>query len=136
MSNRGQGLWGTPYVPTPGGAPISVRSTEYYLKRFGVLTSLTWKGDAHEVEGGVWYETNDFTQARRFYGEPSIAGPTRDFTELQSNSFRTDWEYDFDTESVRVPSAGHLVGDRHAAPELRLPFGARREHRAHGRSAT
>ena len=54
--NRGQGLWGTPYVATPGGAPLSVRSTEYYLKRFGVLTSLSWKGNSHEVEGGVWYE--------------------------------------------------------------------------------
>ena len=48
--NRGQGLWGTPYTPTPGGAPLSMRSTEYDLKRFGVLTSLTWTGGAHEVE--------------------------------------------------------------------------------------
>ena len=77
--NRGQGLWGTPYVATPGGAPLSVRSTEYYLERMGALTALTWSGGAHEVNGGLWYETNEFTQARRFYGEPSIAGPTRDF---------------------------------------------------------
>ncbi len=26
--NEGMGLWGTPYVPTPGGAPLSVRTTE------------------------------------------------------------------------------------------------------------
>jgi len=117
--NRGQGLWGTPYVPTPGGAPISVRSTEYYLKRLGVLTSLSWKGDAHEIEGGVWYETNDFTQARRFYGEPSSAGPTRNFTELLTGSFRTDWEYDFDTDSYVF----HLQDTWSVNDQLRLNFG-------------
>ena len=122
--NRGQGLWGTPYVSTPGGAPISVRSTEYYLKRMGVLTSLSWKGDAHEIEGGVWYETNDFTQARRFYGEPSSAGPTRDFTELLTGSFRTDWEYDFDTESVVF----HLQDTWSLNDKLRLNFGFRSVH--------
>jgi iron complex outermembrane recepter protein len=119
--NRGQGLWGTPYVPTPGGAPISVRSTEYYLKRLGVLTSLSWKGAAHEVKGGVWYETNDFTQARRFYGEPSSAGPTRDFTELLTGSFRTDWEYDFDTQSYVF----HLQDTWSVNDQLRLNFGFR-----------
>jgi iron complex outermembrane recepter protein len=119
--NRGQGLWGTPYVPTPGGAPISVRSTEYYLKRIGVLTSLSWKGAAHAVEGGVWYETNAFTQARRFYGEPSSTGPTRDFTELLTGSFRTDWEYDFDTDSYVF----HLQDTWSVNDKLRLNFGFR-----------
>ena len=122
--NRGQGLWGTPYAPTPGGAPLSVRSTEYYLKRLGVLTSLSWKGNSHEVEGGLWYETNDFTQARRFYGEPSRSGPTRDFTELLTNSFRTDWEYDFDTESYVF----HLQDTWLVNDKLRLNFGFRSVH--------
>ncbi len=122
--NRGQGLWGTPYTPTPGGAPLSVRSTEYYLKRLGVVTALTWTGGAHEVNGGIWYETNDFTQARRFYGEPSITGPTRDFTELQSNAFRTDWEYDFDTESYVF----HLQDTWSITDKLRLNFGFRSVH--------
>src|SRR5262245_47879985 len=77
--NEGQGLWGTPYTPTPGGAPLSIRTTEYDLSRQGVITALTWTAGNHEINGGVWYETNDFIQARRFYGEPSVAGPTRDF---------------------------------------------------------
>ena len=123
-SNRGQGLWGTPYTPTPGGAPLSIRSTEYYLKRVGVVTALTWTGGAHEVNGGVWYETNDFTQARRFYGEPSSTGPTRDFAELQSNSFQTDWEYDFDTESYVF----HLQDTWSVTDKLRLNFGFRSVH--------
>jgi iron complex outermembrane receptor protein len=120
-SNRGQGLWGTPYTPTPGGAPLSIRSTEYYLKRMGVVTGLTWSAGNHQVNGGVWYETNDFTQARRFYGEPSSAGPTRDFMELQGNSFQTDWEYDFDTESYVF----HLQDTWSVTQALRLNFGFR-----------
>jgi iron complex outermembrane recepter protein len=31
--NEGMGLWGTPYVPTPGGAPLAVRTTEYEIDR-------------------------------------------------------------------------------------------------------
>ena len=58
-------------MPTPGGAPLSIRTTEYDLSREGIVTALTWTGGDHEVKGGVWYETNDFNQARRFYGEPS-----------------------------------------------------------------
>jgi iron complex outermembrane recepter protein len=33
--NEGQGLWGTPYVPTPMGAPLTVRTTEYDIDRQG-----------------------------------------------------------------------------------------------------
>ena len=40
--NEGQGLWGTPYTPTPGGAPLSIRTTEYDLAREGLVTALTW----------------------------------------------------------------------------------------------
>jgi iron complex outermembrane receptor protein len=119
--NRGQGLWGTPYQTSPGGLPLSVRSTEYYLKRFGVVTGLTWTSGAHEVNGGIWYETNDFTQARRFYGESSGAAPTRDFMELQSDSFQTDWEYDFDTQSYVF----HLQDTWSVTDTLRLNFGFR-----------
>lgn len=119
--NEGQGLWGTPYVPTPGGAPLSIRTTEYDLDRKGVLTALTWTLGDHEINGGVWYEMNDFTQARRFYGEPSAAGPTRSFMDFQRNPFRTDWEYDFETESLVL----HLQDTWSLSDALRLSFGLR-----------
>ncbi len=98
--NEGQGLWGTPYVVSPGGAPLSIRTTEYDLAREGIVTALVWTAGNHELEGGLWYETNDFVQARRFYAEPSLAAPTRSFADMQTNPFRTDWEYDFDTTTV------------------------------------
>lgn len=98
--NEGQGLWGTPYVQTPGGAPLSIRTTEYDIDRKGVLTALTFSAGDHEINGGVWFEKIDFTQARRFYGEPSRAAPTRSFEDFQRNPFFTQWEYDFDTDTV------------------------------------
>ncbi|HVF16663.1 MAG TPA: TonB-dependent receptor [Steroidobacteraceae bacterium] len=98
--NEGQGLWGTPYTPTPGGSPLSIRTTEYDMDRKGGLTSLALTFGAHEIGIGAWYETVEFTQARRFYGEPSRNAPTRDFEDMQRNPLLTQWEYDFDTETT------------------------------------
>jgi iron complex outermembrane receptor protein len=119
--DKGQGLWGTPYVPTPGGAPLSVRTTEYDLKRTGIVTSLDWKLGEHEVNAGIWYEDNNFNQARRFYGEPNIAAPTRNFMDFQDNPLQTQWEYDFKT-TTRVL---HLQDTWTVGEALRVNAGAR-----------
>jgi iron complex outermembrane recepter protein len=119
--DKGQGLWATPYVPTPGGAPLSVRTTEYDLKRTGVVTSLNWNLGDHELNGGIWYEDNDFTQARRFYAEPNIAAPTRDFMKFQRNPLQTQWEYDFKT-TTRVL---HLQDTWSIGDAVRVNVGAR-----------
>lgn len=104
-NDEGQGLWGTPYVPSPNyaaaaattdNAPISIRTTEYDLQRYGFVGSATLALGAHSVNAGVWYEDNEFNQARRYYGL-NLAAPQRSFLDMQSNPFRTDWEYDFST---------------------------------------
>jgi iron complex outermembrane receptor protein len=109
-NNEGQGLWWTPYVPTPAGArdqsgtaitapgPISVRTTEYEIERRGAIGSATLDLGAHQIEAGFWLEQNDFNQARRFYGLARAAN-TRDSLEFQRNPFFTQWEYDFETET-------------------------------------
>lgn len=119
--NEGQGLWGTPYVATPGGSPIAIRTTEYEIDRQGVLSALTYTVGAHEINGGVWYETIDFNQARRFYGEPSNTAPTRSFEDFQRNPFATDWEYDFDTDTVVF----HLQDTWSISDQLRVNAGFR-----------
>ena len=100
--NEGMGQWGTPYVPTPGGAPLSIRTTEYEIDRQGVIAALTWTIGSHEINGGVWYEDNDFDQARRFYGEPNRAGPTRSFLNFQKVPFFTQWQYTFNTRTTQL----------------------------------
>ncbi|MGH8264423.1 MAG: TonB-dependent receptor, partial [Steroidobacteraceae bacterium] len=110
--NNGQGIWFTPYVPTPVGAPdgaggtisapapISVRTTEYDIDRKGVTTGLSWNFGAHTVNGGIWYEDNDFNQARRFYGL-ELAAPQRDSLEFMRDPFFTQWEYAFNTKTTQ-----------------------------------
>jgi iron complex outermembrane receptor protein len=119
--NEGQGLWGTPYTPTPGGAPLSIRTTEYDLAREGLVSALTWSGGNHEINGGFWYENNDFVQARRFYGEPSRLGPSRSFEHFQTEPLLTQWEYDFATDSVVL----HLQDTWSIGDAVRLNFGFR-----------
>ena len=99
--NEGQGLWGTPYVPTPGGAPLSVRTTEYDIDRKGALATVGWTLGGHALEAGIWIENNDFNQARRFYPESSLAGPTQSFTSFRSDPLLTQWEYAFETKTMQ-----------------------------------
>ncbi len=117
--NEGMGLWGTPYVPTPGGAPLSVRTTEYDIDRKGVIASLRWNIDAHAVDAGVWVERNDFTQARRFYPESNPLAPTQDFTGFLKNPLLTQWQYDFETRTTQF----HIADTYTVSDGLRVNFG-------------
>lgn len=96
--NDGQGLWFTPYVVTPGGAPMSIRTTEYGIERYGAVSQLTAEIGDHTVSGGFWFEQNDFAHARRFYGL-NRASPGRSSTQFQRGAMATQWQYDFDTET-------------------------------------
>ena len=107
--DKGQGLWFTPYVPSPNygvagasadDAPISIRTTEYDLKRRGITASGTLNLGPHAINAGFWYEDNDFNQARRYYAL-NRAAPQRDSLAMQSGAFRTDWEYDFKTTTTK-----------------------------------
>lgn len=120
-TNEGQGLWGTPYVPTPNGAPLSIRTTEYDIDRTGVVSALTFELGAHSVNAGLWIETNDFNQARRFYGETGLVTPTRSFTEFQSNPLLTQWEYEFTTDTLQL----HIQDSWQATDALRIELGVK-----------
>ncbi len=100
-NNKGQGLWGTPYVPSPNGVPISIRTTEYDIYRKGVFGSLNVPVANTELTIGGWYEQNDFHQARRFYALSSRTEQGRSFLEFQRNPFFTQWEFDFSTETLQ-----------------------------------
>jgi iron complex outermembrane receptor protein len=117
--NEGQGLWGTPYVPTPGGAPLTIRTTEYQIDRSGFISELSYEMGAHTLSAGLWLEDNDFEQARRFYGEPSAAFASRDFLKFQRNPLLTQWEYAFNTQTTQL----HVKDIWQATDALRLEFG-------------
>lgn len=121
-NNTGRGLWWTPYVPTsafiPGGAPISVRTTEYSISRYGTIASLVYTLDNHEIEGGVWYENNNFHQARRYY---ALAADGSGVTSLQfpSNPMATQWAFAFNTTTLVF----HLQDTWKITDALKVNFG-------------
>jgi iron complex outermembrane recepter protein len=116
--NTGQGLWYTPYVPTPGGAPISIRTTEYLIHRKGVFADLGTTLGFNDLTVGGWYERNDFRQARRFYGLTSRAAPTRGSHDFQRGSFATQWDYQYQTDTVQ-----YYVQDKIALGAFTLNLG-------------
>jgi len=99
--NRGMGLWATPYVPSPNGVPISIRTTEYDIDRWGAFGSADVELAMNTVTVGGWYEHNDFNQARRFYGLESRTDPGRSFRDYPTNPFFTQWEFNFTTETLQ-----------------------------------
>ncbi|WP_409929061.1 TonB-dependent receptor family protein [Sphingomonas sp. BAUL-RG-20F-R05-02] len=124
--NEGQGSWITPYSPTSVGAlnqdgsvitapsPLGFRTTEYSIKRFGGIGTLSYETGANRIELGGWYENNDFTQARRFYGMTDSATPNRDTLAFQRNAYATQWDGKYNTETLQyhVEDTLRLFDDR------------------------
>lgn len=116
--NTGQGTWGTPYVASPNGVPMSVRTTEYDIQRGGVFGSLVADIGDHEISVGGWYEHNDFTQARRFYAYDSLTNPGRNHLKFQRNPFFTQWLFDFNTDTLQ-----YYVQDKISLGDLTINLG-------------
>lgn len=123
--NKGQGLWYTPYLVSPGfgtagstAAPLSIRTTEYDIDRSGIIAGLTVDVGAHRVSGGFWHEVNDFNQARRFYAE-TAAAPSRDPLNFQENPFATQWQYAFETKTT----TGHIEDEWTVSDAFKVNFG-------------
>ena len=99
--NKGQGTWGTPYVASPNGVPMSIRTTEYDLNRKGMFASIAAELGAQDITVGAWYENNKFNQARRFYAYQSLTAAGRDHLKFQHDPFFTQWEFDFTTDTLQ-----------------------------------
>ncbi|MDI1296565.1 MAG: TonB-dependent receptor, partial [bacterium] len=99
--NKGMGLWGTPYVPSPNGVPISIRTTEYEMDRIGVFGSVDFALGIQNFTVGAWYENNQFNQARRFYALESRTNPGVSFRDYPKNPFATQWAFDFTTDTIQ-----------------------------------
>jgi iron complex outermembrane recepter protein len=97
-NNDGQGTWFTPYVSSPTGVPISVRTTEYTIRRRGVFASYSNDFGFGQLSLGGWYERNDFKQARRFYALTSRTVPGRSALNFQRDPFATQWEFEYATD--------------------------------------
>jgi len=99
--NEGMGLWGTPYTASPNGVPMSIRTTEYDISRWGIFGSADFTFGMNTVTVGGWYEHNKFNQARRFYAYESRTEPGRSYREYPTNPFKTSWEFDYFTDTLQ-----------------------------------
>ncbi|MEN9717618.1 MAG: hypothetical protein RIQ99_496, partial [Pseudomonadota bacterium] len=117
-SNKGMGLWATPYVASPNGVPISVRTTEYKIDRTGLFSNFDMDLGSHHINVGGWWEHNDFNQARRFYGLESRSNPGLSFRTFPSNPFYTQWEFNFATETLQ-----YHVSDEIKLGDLKVDLG-------------
>jgi len=105
--NDGAGLWFMPsaemnnatlynYVLYATSSPILMRTSEYGIKRGGFVTSVSYDTGRNKLEGGYWFEKEDFTLARRFYAT-TASSPVHSLYALPTNPFYTQWSYDFDS---------------------------------------
>ncbi|MEO0032490.1 MAG: hypothetical protein RIS94_2248 [Pseudomonadota bacterium] len=117
-NNKGQGTWGTPYVNSPTGVPMAVRTTEYNIDRKGVFGSVTADVAFNKLTVGAWYENNDFEQARRFYAYESRTNPGRDHLQFMHNPFFTQWDIAFNTKTFQ-----YYVEDEITLGDARLNLG-------------
>lgn len=99
--NKGRGLWWTPYVNSPNGIPLSLRTTEYAIKRGGIFGHIDGEIGAHKLTVGGWWEHNAFNQARRYYAVLSRTDPGQGLLDWPSNPFATQWELNFATETLQ-----------------------------------
>ena len=99
--NEGQGTWATPYVNSPTGVPMAVRTTEYEIDRYGLFGDVQFDLGSNQLTIGGWYENNDFNQARRFYAFTSRTVPGRDLLKFQRNPFFTQWDIQFETTTLQ-----------------------------------
>ena len=120
--DSGRSTWTTPYTPSPNGAPLSVRSMNPTIERYGFLSSLEWTHGRNTVEGGLWYENDQFTQARYFSEAPLLTpGVTFDPSTSFGPPFAEPWGYVFNTITVQT----HLQDTFRLTPTLTLRAGFR-----------
>lgn len=96
----GTGTWWTPEPPPVSGPtlPVVLRTLEFDINRWGVLSALTLTSGIHTVNTGIWFEHNVFNHAMRFYSQD--AGPSSPYSR-PSNPYYTRWDYEFDTKTIQ-----------------------------------
>lgn len=114
-SNDGQGHWANPYPP--GGArtpdfPIALRTSEYFIDRWGVLPTFTVFFGDHTIETGFWSEKNEHDFLRNFYPLTAATPPNR--TAFVENPIFRDFAAAFEVDTLTwfVQDRINLMGGR------------------------
>jgi len=93
--DKGSGGIYTPAVFSPDGFPLSVRTTEYGIKRDGGIARATATLGGHTIQAGYWHEDNRASTDRNYYAASLTKRP--DVTTFLTNPFRSDFLTDLTT---------------------------------------
>ncbi len=121
--DNGQGQWYNPYVSSPSGIPIALRTTEYSIRRMGILSSLQLQLTNQKLSAGIWYEYNKHQLARNFYNITS--GDFYAYDYFVSNPFYRQFLQQFNTSTVQAYAQDELslLNDR-----LKVNVGVKSPH--------
>ncbi|MFT4197107.1 MAG: TonB-dependent receptor [Pseudoxanthomonas sp.] len=119
--DEGEGQWVTPYVASSASMPMSMRTTDYSLDRYGVTGALKFSLGNHDIELGVWAENNKNTIGRNYYYLQGTLTSFYWYSRHQS-PFYTQFlqQYDTWTRMAYVQDTVHLLDDR-----LTVNYGAK-----------
>lgn len=96
---EGTGTWWLPNPPAGTQIPVALRTLEFGINRTGVLSAVNINAGIHSINAGIWYESNTFDNAMRFYSQDG--GPTTPY-ERPSNPYFTRWNYQFQTDTIQL----------------------------------
>lgn len=122
-TNRGGGDW---HAPSYGAAfspdPIMFRQTQYHLDRFGATGVFAANLGNHQLEGGIWLESNEVNLRRPRWGLVNYAaGPEVNYR----NVLRLDFDRSGEMKTVLLyaQNTNRFLEDR-----LRLTYGLKYLH--------
>jgi outer membrane receptor for monomeric catechols len=113
-ANRGEGQWITPYTASSADNPLSMRTTDYGLDRYGVTASLVFELGLHKLELGGWAEDYNNSQKRNYF-QVSAEGFTDLFNFYERYTpFRTDFNqrYEVSTRMAYLQDTMRLFDER------------------------
>lgn len=117
----GTGTWWAPNPPASTGilaTPIALRTLGFNIQREGILSSLNYDLGIHHLQGGVWYEHNNFDNSMRFYSQDN--GPTSIYNAPPSYpAYYTRFNDRFRTNTVQL----YAEDDINWTPQLTTKIG-------------
>ncbi|WP_198133318.1 TonB-dependent receptor [Novosphingobium nitrogenifigens] len=67
-----QTTWTSPYFGSPNGSPLSELVKEPSIRRFGVVSRITYDVARNHIGLGVWYENNYYRSPMNAYSLPTV----------------------------------------------------------------
>ncbi|MFT8423669.1 MAG: TonB-dependent receptor [Gluconacetobacter sp.] len=101
------GLWASPYLTGPNGAPITEQDFHHTQQDGGLTASLKYRISHHVIESGVWYDHTNYDYGKGLYQEPVLGegAPLNSHNSLPNSAWYAspyNIGYHFDTLQIHL----------------------------------